>query len=83
MLNHFEILPFLMGFLIGVVGILFWKDKPHVVVKYPHPKEAKGIVFRDPNGTCYTYKSKEVSCDTNETTLKPYPLQEGLPGMND
>jgi hypothetical protein len=79
MLNHFEILPFLLGFIVGIVGILFWKPKPRVVVKYPHPNNVDQQTYRDSNGVCYTYKVNEVSCDENEKSLKPYPLQEGMP----
>jgi hypothetical protein len=79
MFNHFEILPFLLGFFIGVLGILFWKEKPRIIVKYPHPSTVKNVVYRDANGMCYTYSSKEVNCDANEGTLKPYPLQDGAP----
>lgn len=79
MLNHFEILPFLVGFAVGIVGILLWKPKPRVIFKYPHPTNVEQLVYRDANGICYSYKAKEVGCDANEATLKPYPLQEGMP----
>jgi hypothetical protein len=82
MLNHFEILPFLFGFAVGIVGILLWRDKPRVVIKYPHPANVEQLTYKDPNGVCYTYKAKEVQCDSNEATLKPYPLQEGMPLEN-
>lgn len=81
MIDHFEFLPFLVGFMVGVGGLLFWREKPRVVVKYPHPSNVQGLIYRDPNGMCYKYISKEVDCDKNEATLTPYPLQEGLPGM--
>lgn len=79
MLNHFEIMPFLIGFVIGIVGILVWKPKPRVIVKYPHPSNVQTLVYRDPNGVCYKYKANEVNCDAHEDTLKQYPLQEGMP----
>jgi hypothetical protein len=79
MLNHFEILPFLLGFAVGIAGILLWKPKARVVVKYPHPSNVEQLTYKDPNGVCYTYKAKEVNCDANEGRLKPYPLQEGMP----
>lgn len=79
MLNHFRLLPFLIGLALGIVGILVWKDKPRLLVKYPHPTTVKDLVYRDPNGVCYKYNAKEVNCDANESTLRPYPLQEGIP----
>ena len=82
MLSHFEILPFLIGFAVGIVGILCWKDKPRVIVKYPHPSNVKDLTYKDPNGVCYKYTSTEVNCDKNEATLKPYPLQDGFVNLN-
>lgn len=77
MFRHFEILPFLIGFGIGIIGILFWKDKPRIIIKYPHPSNVSKLTYKDPNGICYKYSAAEVNCDANEATLKPYPLQEG------
>lgn len=79
MFGHFEILPFLIGLAIGIVGILFFKPPPRIIIKYPHPTNVEQSVYKDPNGVCYTYKAKEVQCDANEANLKPYPLQEGMP----
>jgi hypothetical protein len=67
-----------MGVVIGIVGLLFWKQKPTVVQKYPHPTNVEKNVYKDPNGVCYKYKSSEVDCDKNESTIKPYPIQEGM-----
>ena len=44
-------------------------------MKYPHPTNVDGNVYKEKNGVCYKYASKEVNCDENEATLKPYPLQ--------
>ncbi len=79
MLNHFEILPFLVGIFVGFVGLYYWKSKPGVIQKYPHPSNVEKNVYRDPNGVCYKYQSKEVDCDKNEGTLKQYPIQDGIP----
>ena len=78
MFKHFELYPFIMGVVIGIVGLLFWKQKPTVVQKYPHPTNVEKNVYKDPNGVCYKYKSSEVDCDKNESTIKPYPIQEGM-----
>ena len=77
MFKHFEMIPFLVGLGFGLVLLLFWKQKPDVVNAYPHPTNVEKNVYRDPNGVCYKYQSKEVNCDENENTLKQYPIQEG------
>lgn len=77
MFKHFEMVPFLVGLAFGLVLLLFWKQKPDVVNAYPHPANVEKNVYRDPNGVCYKYQSKEVNCDANESSLKAYPIQEG------
>ncbi len=77
MFKHFEMVPFLVGLGFGIVLLVFWKQKPEVIEAYPHPSNVEKNVYRDPNGVCYKYQSKEVDCDKNEGTLKAYPIQEG------
>jgi hypothetical protein len=75
MLHHIQFVPFLVGVLVGLF-LLFYYDTPAVVVyEYPHPQNAETRIYKDKNGICYNYTSKEVSCDANEATLKQYPLQ--------
>jgi hypothetical protein len=75
MINHFSLVPFLAGLTAGFVFLYFYKVEPHISYKYPHPSNVAGRVYKDNNGVCYKYTSKEVSCDENEETLRPYPLQ--------
>lgn len=75
MLHHIKFLPFLGGVLVGLFMLFFYKTPPTVIYEYPHPQNAENRIFKDKNAVCYSYKSKEVSCDANEGTLKQYPLQ--------
>jgi len=74
-LDHFRILPFIAGIGAGVLVIFFYKPEAIVVHEYPHPENVSQRAYRDLNGVCYKYQSKEVDCDKNEETLKVYPLQ--------
>ena len=73
--KSFKIVPFLCGIASGIVTLMFVKTEKPTVLEYPHPEHVKDRVYRDKNGVCYSYTSKEVSCDQNEATLKPYPIQ--------
>lgn len=75
MIGHFRILPFVIGLAVGYLILLVYKPEKQEIKQYPHPSDAKGKVFKDKNGTCYTYSVHEVSCDANESTLKEYPIQ--------
>jgi len=54
---------------------MVYKPQKQVIHQYPHPNDSQGKVYKDPNGTCYSYSVHEVDCDANEATLKEYPLQ--------
>ena len=74
-LNHFQLLPFIFGIVAGAIMLYCHTPEPVILYKYPHPSNVNGRTYKDKNGVCYHYTSKEVNCDENETTLKPYPLQ--------
>lgn len=76
MLNHIKLVPFLIGLMIGIIGILFIKTDQTVSYKYPTPETADKIIYKDKNGVCYRYTAKEVNCDQNEGRLKEFPLSK-------
>ena len=76
MLKHIEIRPLLIGLIVGVVAILMIKPQHNIVYKYPTAENAGKIVYKDKNGVCYKYSSKEVGCDANESRLKDFPLNK-------
>jgi hypothetical protein len=75
MLQHIRCIPFIVGISLGVALLLFYKTPRKIIYEYPHPQNVTDRVYRDENGACYSYSSKKVSCDANEATLKPYPIQ--------
>jgi hypothetical protein len=74
-LDHFRFIPFLVGIVVAYGVLQVYKPEKQIIHQYPHPKDAEDKVFRDHNGTCYTYTSHEVDCDANESTLTEYPIQ--------
>jgi hypothetical protein len=75
MLQHFRLVPFLVGLVIGYLVLAFYVPPKHTVYEYPHPQNVKNRVYRDKNGVCYRYNAEKVDCDRNEESLKAYPLQ--------
>jgi len=76
MFKHIMIVPFIIGIVIGVIGVYVVKPEQTVVRKYPNPVEKNKTIYKDKNGVCYTYSSKETDCDKNESRLKPFPLSK-------
>jgi hypothetical protein len=75
MFAHLRLLPFVVGIIVGGVLFAVYKPDAQVIRQYPHPKDSKDKIFKDPNGTCYKYSVHDVDCDANEGTLKDYPIQ--------
>lgn len=75
MLHHIKFIPFCGGILVGLFVLFYYKTPPMVTYEYPRPGGGDNRIYKDKNSVCYTYSSKEVSCDANEGTLKPYPVQ--------
>ena len=75
MLKHFRILPFIVGLAAGYGLLAFYKTEPRTIYEYPHPSNVDSRTYKDKNGACYSYTSKEVGCDQHEGTVKPYPIQ--------
>ena len=69
----FHIIPFIVGIVIGLLLIFFYKTPKFIIIDYPKPNDNK--IYTDKNGMKYQYVTKEVNCDQNELTLKYYPLQ--------
>lgn len=74
MLKHIEIIPLVVGFVVGIIAVVFIKPQQNVVYKYPTPDNASTLTYKDKNGICYKYTAAQVDCDKNEAKLRPYPL---------
>ena len=74
MIQHFVWWAFLLGLVFGFIGIYFVGPNTTAIMKYPTPELAAKLVYRDNNGVCYKYTTKEVNCDSNESRMKSFPL---------
>ena len=74
--DHFVLIPFLAGLLVGFVTITFRKpDDSMRIPKWPHPSTVGKFTYRDRNGLCYTFESEEVDCTKVKESLKDYPFE--------
>ena len=74
MLKHIRVIPLIVGIVIGVIAILCIKPQKNIVYKYPTPENSGKITYKDKNGVCYKYSSKQADCDKNESRIKDFPL---------
>jgi hypothetical protein len=76
MLKHIDWLYFITGIVAGSILVYVYIPEKKVIVKYPHPETINANIYRDTNGVCYKFNSKEVSCSDYADKMIPYPLQE-------
>jgi hypothetical protein len=74
MLGHFVWWTFLLGIVVGVISVYYVTPAMSTVIKYPTPQEVDKLIYKDKNGVCYQYTTKEVNCDANEARLRSFPL---------
>ena len=74
MLNHFVWWSFAIGIIVGIIGIYFITPAMTSMIKYPAPQEADKLIYKDKNGVCYKYTTKDVNCDKRQDKLQPFPL---------
>ena len=76
MIKHLKLIPFIGGLIVGIIAIMFIKPEKVVVFKYPTPENCGKISYKDKNGVCYKYSTKQVECDKNESKRKDFPLNK-------
>lgn len=72
--NIVQFFPLLLSFAFGIFIIYILKPSPLVIMKYPNLENAGKLVYRDRNGTCFMYETKEVDCNKNEARIRAMPL---------
>jgi len=45
MMKHIRVLPFILGIVVGIIGILFIKPEKTVIHKYPTPENAGKLTY--------------------------------------
>ncbi len=78
MLQHFKVLYFIAGLIVG--GIIFLallkpESSTDRVVKWPHPENVGKVTYRDRNGLCYTFESQIADCASVKDKLKTYAFE--------
>ena len=64
----------LLSFAFGIFIVYILKPSPIVIIKYPNIENAGKIIYKDRNGSCFIYETKEVDCNKNESRIRAFPL---------
>jgi len=66
---------FIISFSIGVLLVYLFEPKKHIIYVLPTPDNENDIQYKDLAGTCFSFKSKEIKCPSNQTIIKKYNVQ--------
>ena len=50
LLNHFDFKMFLVGAVFGIIVTYVTKVEKRIVIRYPDPKKADSLIYKDNNG---------------------------------
>jgi hypothetical protein len=65
---------FFGAFVIGLALAYWFGARPEVVVKFPSPKNSGTIVYHG-SEACFKLNAEEVACPTDESLVRPQPIQ--------
>jgi hypothetical protein len=74
LLEHLQIIPFILAFIFGLYFVLHHKPESQSrIPKFPHPSNVEKITYKDHNGLCFQYTAESVDCGTVKEKLSDYP----------
>jgi hypothetical protein len=72
--KNIKFFPLLLSFAFGIFIVYILKPAPIVIIKHPNVENAGKIIYKDRNGSCFVYETKEVDCNANEARIRAFPL---------
>lgn len=66
---------FFVSFLIGLLFLYIVGQESKIVYVYPTLTNSSKVLFKDKSGQYFRFKSKEVECPADSTTIKQIPIQ--------
>ena len=77
MITKFISIPtFIISLAIGLFMVYIWGPDAHEVYVFPTPENASRIQYKDNADNCFTFKSSEVKCPTDERKISSIPIQK-------
>lgn len=73
---QFNILAFIVAFVIGMIYVYINVPPIKVIVTYPTPYNAGTVVYKDSADTCFVFDAEQVDCPEDTTKIKKQPIIE-------
>lgn len=67
---------FIVSLSIGLFVVYITNPKKEVIYIYPKPDNVDKMQYKDNNGSCFSFKSKEVQCPTDPKDIQEYEMRD-------
>jgi len=68
---------FIFSLSIGIFIAYITTPPKNIIFVYPTPDNEDQIQYKDSSGTCFKFTSNEISCPTDKSKIREYPMQNG------
>ena len=75
MFEYISFRVFFISFLLGLFFLYILGTQHKIVYVYPTLTNSSDVLFKDKAGQYFRFKSKEVECPNDTTTIKQIPIQ--------
>jgi len=73
--KHLSFKYFFISVIIGLLYLYFNKPPTSEIIVYPTPDNASQTEYKDKASNCFHYVPVNVSCPSNEKSIKTIPIQ--------
>ncbi len=73
--KYLSIPTFIISLAVGLFMIYIWGPDMREVYVFPTPENADRIQYKDAADNCFTFKSSEVKCPSDENKISNIPVQ--------
>lgn len=67
---------FIISLSFGLFLVYITSPRPDIIYVYPTPDNLEKLQYKDKAGNCFSFNSREVSCPTDKSKIRKYPVQE-------
>ena len=67
---------FIVSLSVGLFIVYVTNPKKEVIYIYPKPDNVDKMQYKDNNGSCFSFQSKQVQCPTDPKDIQEYEMRD-------
>ena len=70
-----DLRTFIFSLSIGLFFAYITSPALDAILVYPNPDNENKLLYKDKGGTCHRFTSKEVTCPSDASLIRKYPIE--------